>query len=713
MTPRLKYIGATLGLFLLAAGIGAGCLLVVWSNAGNQDRAALERLAAENVNIAIFAALLLLAGVAWVVHLFFKAYVFAAVEVNDEARITLTADSAHRVDLKGAAEIRLIARDINALADRYTGLLADVEARIREANADVAAERNRLAALMSDLAQSVIVCNGEGRILLYNSSARQLFSQVAAGQLLASGLVGLGRSIFGIIDHNLIVHALETIHRRLEQGEPNPVAPFVTTAPTGQLIRGHLAPVRGQHDTIDGFVLTVEDITRLVESDSQRDALLQSLLEISRSGLANIRAAVETVLDYPEMAATRRQQLVEIIEEETVRLSARLDQTQSAFAESLNTSWLLEDMLGVDLVTAIQRRIEQKLGLAAPVEMLEDGLWLKVDSFAIVQALLCIAHRLQKELGITGMALALSAAGRFARLDVTWHGAPLDAEMLQAWQHRPLMVDDEGSPLTLRDIVDRHSAEIWSGADKATRAAYVRLLLPVVSPEPAWSMPVVDESRPEYYDFDLFHQPGQRPELDEQPLTELAYTVFDTETTGLFPSEGDEIISIGAVRIVNGRLLRHEVFDQLVDPRRPVSEESIRVHGITPRLLRGQPTIEPVLPLFVRFVEDTVLVAHNAAFDLRFFQLKQAQTGVALTQPVLDTLLLAQVAQPSQPEHSLEALARRLGVNVIGRHTALGDAIVTGEVFLKLIPLLAGQGIRTLKEAREAAERTYYARMKY
>jgi DNA polymerase III subunit epsilon len=93
--------------------------------------------------------------------------------------------------------------------------------------------------------------------------------------------------------------------------------------------------------------------------------------------------------------------------------------------------------------------------------------------------------------------------------------------------------------------------------------------------------------------------------------------------------------------------------------------------------------------------------------------LKQAQTGVALTQPVLDTLLLAQVAQPSQPEHSLEALARRLGVNVIGRHTALGDAIVTGEVFLKLIPLLAGQGIRTLKEAREAAERTYYARMKY
>ena len=88
--------------------------------------------------------------------------------------------------------------------------------------------------------------------------------------------------------------------------------------------------------------------------------------------------------------------------------------------------------------------------------------------------------------------------------------------------------------------------------------------------------------------------------------------------------------------------------------------------------------------------------------------------GIAgFDQPVLDTLLLSAVVHPAQESHRLEAIAERLGVVVQGRHTALGDAIVTAEVFLKLIPLLAAQGIHTLGQAREAAQRTYYARVKY
>jgi DNA polymerase-3 subunit epsilon len=220
-------------------------------------------------------------------------------------------------------------------------------------------------------------------------------------------------------------------------------------------------------------------------------------------------------------------------------------------------------------------------------------------------------------------------------------------------------------------------------------------------------------SRPEYYDFDLFHQPGQSADVDARLLSELAYTVFDTETTGLEPSAGDEIISIGAVRIVNGRLLRHEVFEQLIDPRRPIKSASTAIHGITPEMLNGQPSIDRVLPVFREFTEDTVLVAHNAAFDMRFLQLKEEATGVRFTQPVLDTLLLSEVLHANQELHRLEAIAERLGINVVGRHTALGDAIVTAEVLLKILPLLAERGIRTLGEAREASKRTYYASVKY
>lgn len=115
----------------------------------------------------------------------------------------------------------------------------------------------------------------------------------------------------------------------------------------------------------------------------------------------------------------------------------------------------------------------------------------------------------------------------------------------------------------------------------------------------------------------------------------MSYTVFDTETTGLDPSKGDEIIQIGATRIVNGKLRRQECFEQLVDPQRPIPAASIPIHGIEPAMVAGQPTIDAVLPAFHAFAHDTVLVGHNAAFDMRFLELKEERTRVRFDQPVL------------------------------------------------------------------------------
>ena len=161
----------------------------------------------------------------------------------------LAANPAHRAPLRGAAEIRRLAESFNAFADANEALQRDVDQRVREANERIEQERNRLAALMSELAQSVIMCNVEGRILLYNARAMQLLRKpldgaAAAGK--AHSLVGLGRSIFAIFDRNLIIHALESIHDRLRQGARGPVANFVTTAPAGQLVRVQMAPVLGR-----------------------------------------------------------------------------------------------------------------------------------------------------------------------------------------------------------------------------------------------------------------------------------------------------------------------------------------------------------------------------------------------------------------------------------------------------------------------------------
>lgn len=197
----------------------------------------------------------------------------------------------------------------------------------------------------------------------------------------------------------------------------------------------------------------------------------------------------------------------------------------------------------------------------------------------------------------------------------------------------------------------------------------------------------------------------------EVSLAGLRCTVFDLETTGLNPSGGDEIVAIGAVRIANGRVDRGELFDRIIDPGRPIPHESTRIHGIEESMVRGKPPVEAVLPDFCRFAAGSVLVGHNAAFDMRFLRLKEP--SLLLENPLLDTLLLSAALHTHHEDHTIEGIAKRLGVAIAGRHTAIGDALMTAGVFLKLIPLLADKGIGTLRQAIEASRKTEYARMKY
>lgn len=111
---------------------------------------------------------------------------------------------------------------------------------------------------------------------------------------------------------------------------------------------------------------------------------------------------------------------------------------------------------------------------------------------------------------------------------------------------------------------------------------------------------------------------AQDASLLDRPLDSLFYTAFDTETTGLQPGQGDEIIQIGALHVIDGHIQADQAFEALVDPKRSVSPESEKIHGITDEMLAGKPTIETVLPQFYAFCGDSVLLGHNVAFDMRF-----------------------------------------------------------------------------------------------
>lgn len=143
---------------------------------------------------------------------------------------------------------------------------------------------------------------------------------------------------------------------------------------------------------------------------------------------------------------------------------------------------------------------------------------------------------------------------------------------------------------------------------------------------------------------------------------------------------------MGAVRIVNGRLLSDEVFEELVNPGRDIPVASYRIHGIHQEMVAEKDPIETVLPRFRQFVSDTVLVGHNIAFDMKLLKLKENATRIRFTNPVLDTLLLSAVLHPMYEQHDMESIAQRLGISIVGRHTALGDALTTAEIFFKTNP---------------------------
>ncbi|CAM3060913.1 DNA polymerase-3 subunit epsilon [Paracoccus aminovorans] len=586
-----------------------------------------------------------------------------------------------------------LAQAVNRLAGQGRELRADMERLVAEASRKVAQERDQLGALMAELQQSVVVCNLDGRILLYNERARALFQRLSDAPQIAGGadLVGLGRSIHAVIDRALIDHARETVERHIARGEAAVSARFVTATGAGNLLQVVLAPVRNDA-ALTGYVLLLDDITREQAARSRRDQRLTGLTEASRASLANMQTALD-MLDYPDLEPAERDSFHQIVRDEVQAMSARLEALTADAAQDMRARWPLQDMLGADLLAAAAGHIRAHSQASVAVEDPPGELWLSVDSFALVRAL----GEMAAERGPAALTLRLAPAATpgWAHLDLAW---PMGA------------APAEGQAGTsARAVAERHGGELWLEHDRARGLSFYRFLLPLASGE----REAAGDPRPEFYDFDLFAAGAASHALDDSPLETLAYTVFDTETTGLDPAGGDEIIQIGAVRVLNGKILRGEGFDQLVDPGRSIPEASIPYHGIRPEMVRGQPRIAQVLPAFHAYAADTVLVGHNVAFDMRFLQLKEQATGLRFDQPVLDTLLLASIAQPHEPSQSLEAIAARLGVEIAARHNAAGDALATAQVFLALLPLLRQRGIATLGEARAAAEQSYYARLRY
>lgn len=698
-------------------GVAAVLSLLFWIDLAPDERSRLQALVRPHAGYGLAGGLLLMAGAGLAIEWMFRRYVHPIGRIAEEIGIMHGVHPGRRIRIEGGPEIRHLAAAVNSSAEAYEAMQHSVHERIAEARARLEEEKSILSVILAELPQGVLVCDPDGRIILYNQRARQLLE--SAGEAPpggrpddSDGLVGLNRSIFSAIDKPLVSCALEAAADACRRGGHALCSSVVVAGRSGRLLQMATVPVLGVLREMKGFALILTDATEQMEEFRRAESLLQSYIVDMRRTLAGVRALTELILEGPSDVSSGVECHLRMIHREALAAGEATERAAAEHAAIRPGS--LARMRAEDLMRSVQRRFDARSDLRICLES-DAPLCVRADSAALGLALASVLERLAREFGITDVTARVGGIGRFVQMDFIWTGCPLSPGALRGWALQPLVVAGQELRSTLKEILIRHRAELWSRALDPPGQACLRLLMDAVEPSETLPPPrhtLLPIARPVYYDFDLFRQPGRSFNLDA-PLAGLVYTVFDTETTGLNPSAGDEIVSLGAVRIVNGRILDAERFDRLVKPGRTVAAESIRIHGIRPEMLIGHPEARHILPLFQRFADGTVMVAHNAAFDMRLLQLQGERCGVRFDNPVLDTMLLSAVVHPEQLQHSLEAVAERLGVIIVGRHTAIGDASAAAEILLKLLPLLEAKDIVTLNQALRASRRTYDARLRY
>ena len=264
------------------------CAVLVLSTLGADQRDAVAALLGPGLPLLLLGWVIAVAAAGAGLAALHRRFVAAPARLLEQTRVLLTAPDAPRPAAIGPAELRALAEAIGRLATQRDELSRDIGRQVAQANARLRQERNRLAALMSELNQSVVVCNLDGRILLYNGQARRAFRAISEAPAVGDGadLIGIGRSIHAVFDRAIVTHALASIRRRLDAGDPMPSAQFVTATRTGHLLRAQMAPVRDAEDEgtpgtaagtgmrISGFVLMLENVTGRLEAEMQRDRLL-------------------------------------------------------------------------------------------------------------------------------------------------------------------------------------------------------------------------------------------------------------------------------------------------------------------------------------------------------------------------------------------------------------------------------------------------------
>ncbi|MEO1201726.1 MAG: exonuclease domain-containing protein [Pseudomonadota bacterium] len=686
-------------LFFLLIALGSIAALtatLVW--AGQRlGPGALDPLVASGV----VAGFVIVGLTAWVGLLFDENVAKPIQFVVRRVRDAVHADAFTPPDARAARYLGYLGPAVNEVIAALQTARSQVEEAVTYATAETQREKGRLEALVRDLQLGVVICNLDHQILLFNQHALRI--------LHVSGDLGLGRPLFDVVSAEPFHHALERLDRRFAAGrhryhdEGLSALVVCATADGRYTLQGRVSLIVDQQLAAPvGYVVVFDDVTQVLASHAKRDRILHEATQEMRRPAANLRAAVEMITTEEDLDDETRSAFEQVLLHETQNLMTRLQRLDEDGRDLLASAWPMSDVFSSTLLACLETRLASHKAIVT--RGLGEPLWLYCDSLTIVELGRTLILRLAQSQRVDTFDLQATAAGLRVYLDIVWQGSIVPIGEIDRWLSEPL--GQALGEITGRDVIQRHNTEVWCDSIGGGR---VRLRVPLSRArrehQDAYAPAAPLPQRPEFYDFDLLSRLDAA--VQDAPLRKLTYVVFDTETTGLSPSDGDEIISIAGVRIVNGRVLRGEIFDSFVNPRRNIPGVSTKIHGITNAMVADAPPVEVVLPRFQAFAKDAILVAHNAAFDMKFLALKEESCGARFDHPVLDTVLLAALVHGNQDSLTLDALAERYEIDLPAgeRHTALGDSLATAEVLLRLIDVLRSAQIRTLRDALEASSK--------
>jgi DNA polymerase-3 subunit epsilon len=550
-----------------------------------------------------------------------------------------------------------------------------------------------LETILRELDEAIVVCDRQGLILLCNPAARLLFRQHRA--------MVPGRSLFEVCNRAPIAHALEILQSSGRDGRWQPATDLVCATVDNEIllrcrIRQLAAPETGQPI----LLFTFAELDPRLAGRNQAAQLLQATFEGMRPPLTNLVAAADSLKGHPEMSPEIRRAFEEVVHRESGELAGRFDSLLLEYRALNRQPWPLADVNSADLLGCLARRLAG--AGEATLNVTGVPLWLRADSYALLLTLEILVRFVLEKRGLTEIDLEALLGDRRVYLDIVWPGEPIAQGDLDRVLQSSLPF--EGGGVTVAEVLFRHDSELWS--QRHRRDGFSLLRLPLPDSPRQWQTPArLAAERGEFHDFSLACLQANSDKFADWPLSALDYVVFDTETTGLQPAAGDEILAIGAVRLAQGRILSSESFAQPVKPQGPIPAGSLPFLDLPGPTADREAPIGEVLPRFKSFVGEAVLVAHNGGFDLNFFRSLEAATGVRIDNPLLDTLLLSLLLDERRTDHTLPGLARWLGVEIPGDRTLMDDCFATARIFLRLLELLAERGLTTLGQLLVASNR--------